>query len=73
MYGGELLKLIDVAAGVVAAKHAGGPCLTISVECVSLPHPVACSRRHVLIASFPLCSRVIFLQGSFEVASEDLG
>ncbi|KAK4703425.1 hypothetical protein P7C70_g2790, partial [Phenoliferia sp. Uapishka_3] len=32
VYGGELLKLIDVAAGVVAAKHAGGPCLTISVD-----------------------------------------
>ncbi|KAL8292711.1 hypothetical protein RQP46_001323 [Phenoliferia psychrophenolica] len=32
VYGGELLKFIDVAAGVVAAKHAGGPCLTISVD-----------------------------------------
>lgn len=32
VYGGELLKMIDVAAGVVAAKHAGGPCLTVSVE-----------------------------------------
>ncbi|KAI5477137.1 acyl-CoA thioesteraes 11 [Pseudohyphozyma bogoriensis] len=32
VYGGELLKLIDVAAGVVAAKHAGGPCLTISAD-----------------------------------------
>ncbi|BGP39821.1 hypothetical protein JCM10449v2_003773 [Rhodotorula kratochvilovae] len=32
MYGGELLKLIDVSAGLVAAKHAGGPCLTISAD-----------------------------------------
>ncbi|GAA6018933.1 hypothetical protein JCM8202_000609 [Rhodotorula sphaerocarpa] len=32
VYGGELLKLIDVSAGLVAAKHAGGPCLTISVD-----------------------------------------
>ncbi|GAA6002444.1 hypothetical protein JCM10207_001123 [Rhodosporidiobolus poonsookiae] len=31
-YGGELLKLIDVSAGLVAAKHANGPCLTISVD-----------------------------------------
>lgn len=34
MYGGELLKLIDVAGGLVAARHAGGPCLTISAELV---------------------------------------
>ncbi|GAA5835583.1 hypothetical protein JCM11251_002969 [Rhodosporidiobolus azoricus] len=32
VFGGELLKLIDVSAGLVAAKHAGGPCLTISVD-----------------------------------------
>ncbi|ORY92619.1 HotDog domain-containing protein [Leucosporidium creatinivorum] len=32
VYGGELLKLIDVSAGIVAAKHAGGPCLTISAD-----------------------------------------
>ncbi|GAA5822696.1 hypothetical protein JCM3770_003372 [Rhodotorula araucariae] len=32
LYGGELLKLIDVSAGLVAAKHAGGPCLTISAD-----------------------------------------
>ncbi|GAA6059283.1 hypothetical protein JCM10212_006676 [Sporobolomyces blumeae] len=32
MFGGELLKLIDVSAGLVAAKHAGGPCLTVSVD-----------------------------------------
>ncbi|GAA5857507.1 hypothetical protein JCM8547_009308 [Rhodosporidiobolus lusitaniae] len=36
MYGGELLKLIDVSAGLVAAKHAGGPCLTISLDRVIL-------------------------------------
>ncbi|GAA5880656.1 hypothetical protein JCM3774_000566 [Rhodotorula dairenensis] len=32
VYGGELLKLVDVSAGLVAAKHASGPCLTISVD-----------------------------------------
>ncbi|KAM0787563.1 hypothetical protein ACM66B_003633 [Microbotryomycetes sp. NB124-2] len=29
---GALMKDIDVAAGIVAAKHAGGPCVTISVD-----------------------------------------
>ncbi|GAA5992180.1 hypothetical protein JCM5350_002562 [Sporobolomyces pararoseus] len=32
LFGGELLKLIDVSAGLVAAKHARSPCLTISVD-----------------------------------------
>ncbi|GAA5860089.1 hypothetical protein JCM1840_001878 [Sporobolomyces johnsonii] len=38
VFGGELLKLIDVSAGLVAAKHAGGPCLTISVDRVVFLH-----------------------------------
>ncbi|KAK4051196.1 hypothetical protein OIV83_003018 [Microbotryomycetes sp. JL201] len=29
---GALMKDIDVAAGIVAAKHAGGPCVTVSVD-----------------------------------------
>lgn len=37
VYGGELLKLIDVSAGVVAAKHNGGPTVTISLEYVTRP------------------------------------
>ncbi|GAA5928357.1 acyl-CoA thioesterase [Sporobolomyces koalae] len=32
LFGGELLKLIDVSAGLIAARHCGGPCLTISVD-----------------------------------------
>ncbi|GAA98405.1 uncharacterized protein L969DRAFT_47693 [Mixia osmundae IAM 14324] len=31
-YGGELLKLIDVVAGVAARKHSGHPCVTVSVD-----------------------------------------
>lgn len=34
MYGGALLKLLDVAAGTVAAKHSCSPCLTVSAEYV---------------------------------------
>lgn len=34
IHAGALLKLIDVAAGVAARRHAGGPCVTISVDSV---------------------------------------
>ncbi|GAA5853370.1 hypothetical protein JCM3766R1_006922 [Sporobolomyces carnicolor] len=40
LFGGELLKLIDVSAGLVAAKHAQGPCLTISVDRVIFLHEI---------------------------------
>lgn len=34
VFGGELLKLIDVVAGIAARKHTNKPCVTISVEYV---------------------------------------
>ncbi|GAA5915639.1 acyl-CoA thioesterase [Sporobolomyces salmoneus] len=40
LFGGELLKLVDVSAGLVAAKHAQGPCLTISVDRVIFLHEI---------------------------------
>jgi acyl-CoA thioesterase 11 len=33
LYGGELLKLIDVMAGVASRKHSGSHTVTVSVEC----------------------------------------
>ncbi|GAA5878948.1 hypothetical protein JCM16303_007240 [Sporobolomyces ruberrimus] len=40
LFGGELLKIVDVSAGLVAAKHAQGPCLTISVDRVIFLHEI---------------------------------
>jgi acyl-CoA hydrolase len=40
VHGGEIMKLIDTAAGIAAAKHAGGPAVTVSLDQMSFLHPV---------------------------------
>jgi acyl-CoA hydrolase len=40
VHGGEVMKLVDTAAGLAAIKHAGGMCVTASVDEMSFLHPV---------------------------------
>ncbi|MBW0462674.1 hypothetical protein O181_002389 [Austropuccinia psidii MF-1] len=40
VFGGEVMKLIDVVAGIASKKHAGRPCVTISVDRVIFLCPV---------------------------------
>jgi uncharacterized protein (TIGR00369 family) len=40
VHGGEVMKLVDTAAGIAAIKHAGGTCVTASVDEMSFLHPV---------------------------------
>jgi acyl-CoA hydrolase len=40
VHGGEVMKLVDTAAGIAAMKHAGGTCVTASVDEMSFLHPV---------------------------------
>jgi acyl-CoA hydrolase len=40
VHGGEIMKLIDTAAGIVAGRHAGGPAVTVSLDQMSFHHPV---------------------------------
>ncbi|HEX6330742.1 MAG TPA: acyl-CoA thioesterase [Actinomycetota bacterium] len=40
VHGGEVMKLVDTAAGIVAIKHAGGMCVTVSIDEMSFLHPV---------------------------------
>jgi uncharacterized protein (TIGR00369 family) len=40
VHGGEVMKLIDTAAGIAASRHAGGPVVTASLDQVSFLHPV---------------------------------
>lgn len=40
VHGGEVMKLVDTAAGIAAIKHAGGMCVTASVDQMSFLHPV---------------------------------
>ncbi|HTE68633.1 MAG TPA: acyl-CoA thioesterase [Actinomycetes bacterium] len=40
VHGGEIMKLIDTAAGIAASRHAGGPVVTASLDEMSFMHPV---------------------------------
>jgi acyl-CoA hydrolase len=40
VHGGEVMKLVDTAAGIAAIKHAGGMCVTVAVDEMSFLHPV---------------------------------
>ncbi len=40
IHGGEIMKLIDTAAGIAASRHAGGPVVTVSLDQMSFLHPV---------------------------------
>ncbi len=51
VFGGELLSMVDRAAAVSAMRHAGGPCVTVSIDRVDFKEPiytgelVTCSAR----------------------------
>jgi acyl-CoA hydrolase len=40
VHGGEIMKLIDTAAGIAAGRHAGGPVVTASLDQMSFLHAV---------------------------------
>ena len=39
VFGGELLSMIDRAAAVASMRHAGGPCVTVSIDRVEFKEP----------------------------------
>ena len=40
VFGGELLSMVDRAAAVAAMRHAGGPCVTVSIDRVEFKEPI---------------------------------
>lgn len=40
VHGGEIMKLIDTAAGIAAGRHAAGPVVTVALDELSFLHPV---------------------------------
>lgn len=40
VHGGEVMKLVDTAAGIAAIKHAGGMCVTAAIDEMSFLYPV---------------------------------
>ena len=51
VFGGELLSMVDRVAAVASMRHAGGPCVTVSIDRVEFKQPiytgqlVTCSAR----------------------------
>lgn len=71
VFGGELLSMVDRAAAVAAMRHAGGPCVTVSIDKVDFTHPiytgqlVTCTARVTYVGRTSMEVRV-------EVCAEDL-
>ena len=40
VHGGEVMRLIDSAAGIAASRHAGGVTVTVSLDQMSFLHPL---------------------------------
>ena len=40
VFGGEILSMVDRAAAVSAMRHAGGPCVTVSIDRVDFVEPI---------------------------------
>lgn len=40
VFGGELLSMVDRVAAVAAMRHAGGPCVTVSIDQVDFKEPI---------------------------------
>jgi acyl-CoA hydrolase len=40
VFGGVILSIVDRAAAVAAIRHAGGPCVTVSVDQVDFREPI---------------------------------
>ena len=51
VHGGEIMKLIDTAAGIAASRHAGGPVVTASLDQMSFLHPVHVGDVVIVLAS----------------------
>jgi acyl-CoA hydrolase len=49
--GGKLMHLMDIAAAIAAARHAGRVCVTASVDRIDFHHPIRLGQVVVLQAS----------------------
>lgn len=71
IHGGILLSLMDKAAYACAAKHAGGYCVTVSVEGVEFKAPVAVGELVSIHASVNYVGRTSLVIG-MRVTSENV-
>ncbi len=71
IHGGHLLSLLDKVAYVCAGKHAGGYCVTISVDTVDFLHPIEVGELLHLHASINYTGNTSMVVG-IKVVSENL-
>src|SRR5512144_2381401 len=57
IFGGMLMQWIDIAAGIAAARHAGGPVVTASMDRLHFLHPVALGEVVILQAQVNFAAR----------------
>jgi acyl-CoA hydrolase len=51
IFGGQLMAWVDVAAAISAARHAGGVCVTASIDALSFVAPVTIGQHVCIFAS----------------------
>jgi uncharacterized protein (TIGR00369 family) len=71
VHGGVVMKLVDTAAGIAAFKHAGGPCVTVSMDEMSFLEPVHVGDTVTVQASVNDVGRTS-LEVGVRVESEDI-
>ncbi len=71
VFGGVILSLVDRAAAVAAIRHAGGPCVTVSVDQVDFKEPIHVGELVVAKASVNYVGRTSMEVG-VKIHAEDV-
>jgi acyl-CoA hydrolase len=71
VFGGVILSLVDRVAAVAAIRHAGGPCVTVSVDQVDFKEPIHVGELVVAKASVNYVGRTSMEVG-VQIHAEDV-
>lgn len=71
VFGGVILSLVDRVAAVAAIRHAGGPCVTVSVDQVDFREPIHVGELVIARASVNFVGRTS-LEIGVRIEAEDV-
>lgn len=71
VFGGVILSLVDRVAAVAAIRHAGGPCVTVSVDQVDFREPIHVGELVIASASVNFVGRTS-LEVGVRLEAEDV-
>jgi len=71
IHGGEIMKLMDTAAGVAAVRHCRSPVVTLRAEGINFYHPVRVGNYVTLIAKLTYAGTTS-MEVQVKVTAEDL-